>query len=230
MPRDPYHAYESFIMTLDPSVNLRDILEEEILTGKLKPGERLDEISLAERFGVSRTPVREALFQLAASDLVDRMPRRGNFVAEIGPVRLMEMFDVMAELEGMAARLAARRASTQELTAIRQAHETCLSLQERGELRADEYYFENELFHQAIRNAAKNKYLGVQLEQMSKRLRVYRRLQLRNRGRIRESIEEQDKILRAIDSSDEAQAFKLMRDHLTVQGERFTDLLASIQE
>ena len=158
------------------------------------------------------------------------MPRRGNFVAEIGPVRLMEMFDVMAELEGMAARLAARRASTQELTAIRQAHETCLSLQEQGELRADEYYFENELFHQAIRNAAKNKYLGVQLEQMSKRLRVYRRLQLRNRGRIRESIEEQDKILRAIDSSDEAQAFKLMRDHLTVQGERFTDLLASIQE
>lgn len=216
-------------MIADPSVNLRDTLEEEILTGKLKPGERLDEISLAERFGVSRTPVREALFQLAASDLVDRMPRRGNFVAEIGPVRLMEMFDVMAELEGMAARLAARRASNQEITALRQAHDACVRLQDASEVDSDEYYFENELFHQAIRNAAKNKYLGVQLEQMSKRLRAYRRMQLRNRGRIRESVEEQEKIMRAIEASDEMAAFRLMRDHLTIQGERFTDLLASIQ-
>ena len=98
-------------MSAKRSDALRDHLEEDILTGALRPGDRLDEMSLAERFGVSRTPIREALFHLAAAGLIDNRPKRGAIVAEIGPRQLVEMFEVMAELEGMCARLAARRAT-----------------------------------------------------------------------------------------------------------------------
>jgi hypothetical protein len=87
---------------------LRDMIEEEIAEGRLRPGERLEEVDLARRYGVSRTPIREALKQLAAIGLVASQPRR-TVVASLSPAELVEMFDVMAELEGMAGRLAARR-------------------------------------------------------------------------------------------------------------------------
>ncbi len=89
-----------------PANILRSQLEEEIITGLLKENTRLDEVSIAERFGVSRTPVREALIQLTSSGLVVKKPNKGNFVAEVGPTLLIEMFDVMGEFEAMAARLA----------------------------------------------------------------------------------------------------------------------------
>jgi DNA-binding GntR family transcriptional regulator len=86
-----------------PSNILRTKLEEEIITGVLKANTRLDEVSLADRFGVSRTPVREALIQLSAAGLVVKIPHKGHFVSEVGPTLLIEMFDVMGELEAMAA-------------------------------------------------------------------------------------------------------------------------------
>ena len=80
---------------------LRDVLEDEIVTGKLRPGERLDEQSLAARFAVSRTPIREALMQLASTGLVDLQARRGDFVASLSFKDVIERFEVMAALEGM---------------------------------------------------------------------------------------------------------------------------------
>ena len=71
---------------------LRDFLEQEILTGSYAPGERLEEVAVANRFGVSRTPVRNALKQLAAAGLVDVAPRKGATVAVVSPVRLIKMF------------------------------------------------------------------------------------------------------------------------------------------
>src|SRR5262245_58018244 len=87
------------------SANLRDQIEEEIATRRLLPGTRLDEQDLANRFQVSRTPVREALLQLASEGLVQLRPRRGAVVREIPMPRLIEMFEVMGELEAMCARL-----------------------------------------------------------------------------------------------------------------------------
>ncbi len=86
-----------------------ETIEDEIVTRQLPPGTRLDEVELAQRFAVSRTPIREALIQLASAGLVELRPRRGAIVAQISPQRLMEMFDVMAELEALCGRLAARR-------------------------------------------------------------------------------------------------------------------------
>ena len=91
------------------SGRLRETIEERIATGVYRPGMPLDETELATEFKVSRTPIREAFMQLAFSGLIIMKPRRSAVVAEISPQRLCEMFEVMAELEAMCGRLAARR-------------------------------------------------------------------------------------------------------------------------
>ncbi len=196
---------------------LRDVLEEEILTGVLRPGDRLEELQLAERFGVSRTPIREALFQLSAAGLIEQRPRR-----------LMEMFDVMAELEAMCARLAARRATAEDLAAVRKAHEGCAQAAERGD--CDGYYYENEIFHESIRTASRNEFLVEQADALQKRLKAYRRLQLRARDRLRASFAEHESIVAAIEAGEAEAAAEAMRGHVMVQGERFADLLASLEQ
>ena len=90
---------------------LRDAIAEEIVRGDLPPGHRLDEVSVAQRYAVSRTPVREALKQLAAMDLVDLRPHRGAVVAGLDPARLAELFEAMEEVEATCARLAAAKMS-----------------------------------------------------------------------------------------------------------------------
>src|SRR5262245_12112967 len=90
---------------------IRENIEQRIVEGEFEDGQRLDEVSLAKRFGVSRTPLREALRMLGGSGLVELIPRRGAFVRHPGIVELVEMFEVMAELEALCGRLAARRIS-----------------------------------------------------------------------------------------------------------------------
>jgi DNA-binding GntR family transcriptional regulator len=122
---------------------LRESIEEEIATGRLLPGTRLDEVELATRFGVSRTPIREALRLLLGEGLVETRPQRGAVVAQVTPQRLIEMFEVMAELEAMCARLAARRMSDVELAEVEAAHEACRGWGAAGD--ADDYFY-NSLF------------------------------------------------------------------------------------
>jgi DNA-binding GntR family transcriptional regulator len=205
---------------------LRDELENEILTGALMPGERLDEVPLANRFGVSRTPIREALMQLASAGLVEIRPRRGAVVAELGPGRLVEMFEVMAELEGMAGRLAARRHTEADAAAIRAAHEACRAAAASGD--CDAYYYENERFHLAIYAASHSGFLAEQCTALHRRLKPYRRLQLRVRNRLGVSFAEHDGIVAAILAGDGEAANAALRAHVAIQGERFSDLLASL--
>src|SRR5215213_11508740 len=102
---------------------LRDQLEQDIVTGHFKPGERLDEQSLASRFGVSRTPIREALMQLASAGMVELQPRRGAFVASLSLREVIERFEVMAALEGACGALAARRIGDEERRQLLEVHE-----------------------------------------------------------------------------------------------------------
>lgn len=214
---------------------LRDALEDQILTGQLAPGTRLEEIALAERFNVSRTPIRQALFQLAATGLVEHRPRRGAFVADIGLKRLSEMFEVIAELEALCAGLAARRATAEDIAAIRAAHATCAAAAERACApdaspgASDAYYYSNERFHQCIRAVAGNEFLLEQVEGLQKRLKAYRRIQLRARDRVRMSLDEHASIVRAIEAGAVDQAAAAMRSHVAVQGDQFADLLSSLQ-
>lgn len=207
---------------------LRETIEERIATGEYPPGMRLDESELAEEFNVSRTPIREALIQLDSEGVVEMRPRRGAIVMEVTPQRLCEMFEVMAELEAMCARLAARRLSDEDRHALVSAHEASRAAIDGGDPNA--YFYLNERFHHAIYEASHNQFLIEQARQLQRRLRPYRRMQLHVRDRVKASFEEHAAIMQAIVAGDGELAAQRLRDHVTVQGERFSDLLVSLSE
>jgi DNA-binding GntR family transcriptional regulator len=205
---------------------LRDEIENAILSNEFAPGARLDEMVLASRFGVSRTPVREALMQLDAIGLIEIRPRRGAVVIDPGPHRIYEMFEVMAELEGLAGSLAARRLDEDSRKAITATHSRCERSAGAGD--SDAYYYVNEEFHKAIYAASRSDFLEEQCAQLHRRLRPYRRLQLRVRNRLSTSFSEHCGIVEAIFAGDGEQARRLLRAHVGIQGERFSDLVASM--
>lgn len=206
---------------------LRDALEDDIVNGRIKPGDRLSEAALAERFDVSRTPVREALRYLVSSGLVEIIPKRGTYVSKVSLPQLVEMFEVMAELEGMCARLAARRITDAEAKALQDALLACKIAADAQD--TDTYYYENEIFHDCIYNASHNSFLAQQARQLQARLKPYRRLQLKVRNRMRGSLEEHRLIVSAIMAGDEAAAERLIENHVSVQGERYSDFIASVR-
>lgn len=202
-------------------------LEERIVTGAIASGDRIDESATAEELGVSRTPIREALARLAACDLIEkRAGQRGYFATAPSVTRLIEMFEVMAELEGMVARLAARRMRSSDIELLKQANEACQEAIDASD--PDRYYSLNVDFHELIYRGCGNKFLADETRQIRHRLKSYRRLQLRVRGRMGQSLEEHRDIIQAIVDGDAARAEKLSKDHVSVQGERFADLMAQL--
>ncbi|MGB3273079.1 MAG: GntR family transcriptional regulator [Xanthobacteraceae bacterium] len=215
-------------MSENTAYRLKDEIENDIIEGRLRPRDRLDEMRLAERYGVSRTPIREALRHLAASGLVELRPHRGAVVAEIGPTRLVEMFEVMAELEAMCGRLAARRMTRADHDALRHCHERCTEAARRDS--HDDYYYENVRFHATIYEATGNRFLAEHAVSLSRRLQPYRRLQLRVGNRMATSLAEHEQIVAALAAGDAERAAAALRNHVAVQGERFSDLIASLRE
>ena len=208
-----------------------DIIAEEleslILNGSFADGERLDEVQLAERFAVSRTPLREALQRLATSGLVEQIPRRGVFVRQPGPVELVEMFEVMAELEAACARFAAMRITEDALAELRATNERCQHALDARE--SDDYYRENERFHAILYQQSGNSFLAQESRRLHRRLMPFRRLQLRVRGRLRQSMDEHEAIVEALERGDAAAAAEATRAHVAVQGEKFNNLMASLK-
>lgn len=209
------------------SGDIRDILEQEIVTGERGAGERLDEQAVAKRFGVSRTPVREAINQLASAGLVEQIPNRGAFVRETGLADLVEMFEVMAELEAMAGRLAARRIDVAGRARLQEALAACETAAARNA--PDDYYYENERFHEAIYGACGNSFLAAEARRLHQRLKAFRRLQLRVPQRMHQSLAEHRRIVAAIEAGDGERAEAELKVHIMVQGERFADLVASLK-
>lgn len=208
------------------SEQLGDEIEERIATGQYRPGMRLDEQEIAATFGVSRTPVREALIQLEAAGLVEIRPRRGAIVTEISGARVCEMFEVMAELESMCGRLAARRVTEEEQHLLMEAHRACEVARDNQD--PDAYYKLNEVFHRRIYESSHNTFLADQAIALHRRLRPYRRLQLRVRNRMHSSYSEHQAVVDAILSGNSELAAECLRGHVSVQGERFGDLMASL--
>ncbi len=209
------------------SDEVRDQIEELIAFGKLLPGDHLDETELAERFGVSRTPVREALNQLATAGVVELRARRGAVVAQFNAQQLVEMFEVMGEFEGMCGRLAARRLTDEEQKQLLAAHALCQQVIADG-ADPDQYYEANDKFHGVIYRGSHNEFLMEQAWTLRRRLRPYRRLQLRVRGRIPSSLDEHQAIVDAILQGDGDKANELLRSHVMVQGQRFNDMVATL--
>ncbi|WP_425073601.1 GntR family transcriptional regulator [Sagittula sp. S175] len=206
---------------------IADELEGLIFDGTFADGARLDEVQLAERFGVSRTPVREALARLANSGLVEQLPRRGVFVRQPGPVELLEMFEVMAELEASCARLAASRISVTALGRLEAINAECVEAVQAED--HGTYYRANERFHALIYAQAGNGFLEQEALRLQRRLQPFRRTQLRARGRLRQSLAEHEAVLMALTDGDGPRAAEVMRAHIAVQGEKFHHLLASLK-
>jgi len=211
-------------MTKLPSAKIRDSLEQRIIEGELGIGIRLDETELSAHYGVSRTPVREALQRLSESGLAEHLPRRGTFVSTPNLSEIVEMFEVMAELECMAVRLATRRATNADIDALTESNEACRAAFEAGDTKL--YYELNAAVHRQIYKMSGNSFLTVEAQRLHDRLRPYRRLQLRVRGRMGESMNEHDVILAAMRDGDGQQAVVTMRKHITILGERFNDLVS----
>jgi DNA-binding GntR family transcriptional regulator len=203
-------------------------LEELIFDGTFADGERLDEVRLAERFKVSRTPLREALARLAHSGLVEQIPRRGVFVRQPGPTELIEMFEVMAELEAVCARLAASRIDDSALAALHATNTACNAAMEARD--AETYYEVNERFHAIIYRQSGNAFLEQECQRLHRRLQPFRRVQLRLRGRLRQSMGEHEAILEALEAGDGETAARVIREHVAVQGEKFHHLVASLRQ
>lgn len=207
---------------------IRRELEQMIVSGALADGARLDELRLAGRFGCSRTPLREAFQALAASGLVELIPRRGAFVRHPGLEEMVEMFEVMAELEALCGRLAARRitpALLSELWTTVTACEAAVAAEDH-----DRYYAENERFHLLLYRASGNAFLEAEAARLHRRLKPFRRLQLRVRGRMGQSLAEHRAVMEALANGQAEVAADALRDHVAVQGGKFNDLMASYRQ
>ncbi|MCZ7659491.1 MAG: GntR family transcriptional regulator [Xanthobacteraceae bacterium] len=213
-------------MTPQPSSHAQEVarrLEDEILRGERSPGERLDERSLAEHFGVSRTPVREALQRLAASGLVTLHGRQGARVAELSVPDLLDAFYVIAELEGMAASQAARRIRPEDRARLAESHRACADRAKAKDYEG--FYEENLRFHDVITDSCQNRVLQEQIRAVRALTGPYRRYVTFQPGRMEASIPEHEAIMQAIFAGHGEEACRLMRLHVNLLGEGLSDFL-----
>jgi DNA-binding GntR family transcriptional regulator len=171
-------------------------LRARIYAHELAPGAWIDEQSLADEFGISRTPMREALKVLAAEGLVVLKPRRGCYVAQMSERDLDEIFPVLALLEGRVAEEAARRLSTADFARLEKIH---ADLERHAAANdADRFFEANQAFHNALQDLAGNRWLSQLIDDTRKFLKLTRRDSLRLEGRIEQSLAEHRRILAAL--------------------------------
>jgi len=187
---------------------------------------RLDERKLAQDFGISRTPVREAMAQLESEGFVRSVPRRGIYVVRKTKREVIELITAWAALESMAARLITLNAGTEEVAALRRMFAAFQS----GELRAhvDEYSEANIEFHQSIIRMSGNRVLIDMAENLFTHMRMIRRKTIVEKDRIDRSIRDHMSIVEALEKRDTARAELLVRDHalgLADHVEKYADYL-----
>lgn len=188
-------------------------LREQIFSHELAPGSWLDEQSLAIAFGISRTPMREAIKVLASEGLVTTKMNKGAYVTEVDRRDLEQIFTALSLLEGQAAKETAIKASEAQLTQLDNLHHR---LEKAAADRDTEQFFEiNVKFHELIQEIAGNKWMNGVIEDLRKVLKLQRRDSLTRSGRLLSSLLEHREILQAILKRDPLDADLAMRKHLT---------------
>jgi DNA-binding GntR family transcriptional regulator len=201
-------------------------LEKDILNGRLKPGVRLDEKFLANRFKVSRTPVREAFRNLESAGLIEVRLNHGAVVKELTITELIEMFQVMAELEGLCARLSARRITAEKIQELREAHELCVASAEAGD--HEGFFAANNIFHEAIYLGSHNSFLQGETRSLRNRVNPYRRVITFQPRRMVNSIVEHQSVFNAIKQGDADAADRFMREHVNLLAESASDVITAL--
>ena len=201
-------------------------IEKLIVNGSMVPGQRLDEMVLAKKYGVSRTPVREAIRALIAIGLVQNTGKQGSQVAKLSISMLIEMFELMAVLEGMCAQLAARRATKNQLFEMQKTHELLEKTFEKGTHK--EFYNVHLQFHDLLYNASHTQYLAEETLRLRRRLSPYRMRVTFQPGRMNSTLEEHNKILIAIKKGESELAKNEAISHLRLIGNDLEDFIASV--
>jgi phosphonate utilization transcriptional regulator len=201
-------------------------LEDAILAGELAPGSKLNEAALAERFGVSRGPVREAFRALEQSGLVRTEKNRGVFVRELSLQEADEIYEVRAALDGLIGRLAAQRA---DASALQRLRDTVKRMQAAGRTRdVDAYFPLNLQFHDQLAQCAGNTALLDNYRRVVKQLSLFRRETLaRNAEHIPVSTRDHEAIVNAVAKGDGEQASRLLFEHVIDSRERLHAVLQS---
>jgi DNA-binding GntR family transcriptional regulator len=195
------------------SERIHQTIESQISAGTLLPGDPIDEDQLCTQFGVSRTPVREALLQLKASGLLSSLPRGGMVVAKMDIAQLFAMWELLAELEGMCARYACERMGKPERDALADAHrasEQCVIEED-----AVGWQQANKAFHEIIYVGARNPYIRQEILRTRTRTQAYRQHAFGAIGRLRTSFEGHGRILAAVLARDPAAAGAAAFSHLS---------------
>lgn len=203
---------------------LRDLLADEIVNGLLAPGAPLEEVELARRFGVSRTPVREAIRDLAASGLVEVRPHRSAIVSRPSLQKVYGMFEMLGELEALCAQFAAARMTNIERRRLTELHEHLSGLVRAGD--PERYHHGNEEFHALIYAGSHNDYLEEMTLTTRTRISPFSQAQFRTLGRLALSHAEHERVVTAILRGDQVQAMAEMRGHIAtveVAYERFAE-------
>ncbi len=206
------------------SSEIRSILQEEIESGKLLPGAPLDERALAERFQVSRTPVREALQQLAARDLVRVAPRQGVSVSRLSINQVRAIMESVGELESLCAKMAARRVDDELRLRLDDAIQRCQDAAVQGG--SAEYAIANNYFHEVIYQGSHNPYLAELIRNARRQIRRYRIRDFHTKAQISKSLQEHLRVARAIQEGDEALAAQAMLLHVPSGSTGFSEFLA----
>lgn len=193
------------------SSKVQSLISEQIISGHFPPGTKLDERWLAEQYKVSRTPVREALRQLAARGLTQIVPMRGVVVMQIGIKELSEILHANCELEALCARLAAESMTTMEKAELEYVHQRTKEFVNQNDI--DGYLEANREFHRLILEGAHNEVLGKLVGDIRERLSPYRQYHPAENDRLVTSHVSHDEIVKAIVEGNGEQAYLAMRAH-----------------
>jgi DNA-binding GntR family transcriptional regulator len=199
-----------------PRRSLHDELTERLRTlitrGDLAPGEKVPEKELCSQFGVSRTPLREALKVLASEGIVTLKPNRGAVVSSLTADELEEVFPVMGALEALSGEIACRHITDREIKTIHALHKTMVEHWQRGELQP--YFRLNQKIHEAILEATRNETLKAIYRGLSGRILSARYIANMSPERWTKAVEEHEAILKALDARDGVQLSKILKSHL----------------
>lgn len=212
---------------LDTYKPLREIvfetIREAIISGRLPPGERLMEMQLADDLGVSRTPVREAIRKLELEGFVVMIPRKGAYVSGLSFKEIADVYEIRGALEGLAAALAAERATEQEIEDMERLLVKIAACIEEGKM--DRIIELDSDFHNSLYKASHNQRLVQMISLLLEQIQRYRVTTLSHPGRARAALEEHRSILEAIAKRNVKRAQELARDHVESAEKSFLDVI-----
>jgi DNA-binding GntR family transcriptional regulator len=205
---------------------IRAEIEQEIISGRLPAGSQLDEQTLSERYGVSRTPAREALIQLAAVGLVSLRPRQGAVVTSVSLKDYVSLHEILVQLEALATQLATRRMTPADRTRLKETFDQCVAAASAND--AELYRTANDAFHETLYTASRNPILYHQIRTSRARMRGMRDMRFEHPARVRASLQEHEAVLHAVLRGDEAAASEAMAAHISSGGHVYADMIAQM--